>query len=407
MTQITNTNSHETNEFNKQREIRGYSILAKGDQPVMVNETEYLVPSQSNETKKYKITHVDGWTCDCLDFKNRCAKQGLFCKHIKSIQFYLKLRNKTELDTLNFDEEINEEFCSNCKSNNIVKFGVRKNKKGIVQRYSCKDCNKTFVLEPLKYVKANSKLIMLTMDLYYKGLSLRDISDTMKQFYGLKVTHETIRLWIQKFTKLMSDYTDKFKPHVGRKWQTDEQKVKSNGKWVWSWNVLDEDTRFLIANTVTKGRTVSEAREVFKKARDNTNELPLEVRTDGLWSYRDALKKELLAFKGRTGRTQHIRNVGIAKGNGKNNNKVERYHGQFREFDKVRRGFKSDLTTKEWTEGFRLFHNFIRKGKDGLTPSERAKIPIMLSDNRWLNLLKNSLGACNCISLLQRDVKYI
>ena len=45
----------------------------------------------------------------------------------------------------------------------------------------------------------------------------------------------------------------------------------------------------------------------------------------------------------------------------------------------------------EWNEGFRLFHNFIKKGIDGLTPSERANIPILMKDNRWMSLLLASL----------------
>lgn len=43
--------------------------------------------------------------------------------------------------------------------------------------------------------------------------------------------------------------------------------------------------------------------------------------------------------------------------------------------------------------GLRLFHNFIKKGVDGLTPLERAQIPIVLQNNRWLSLLKESLKA--------------
>ena len=40
---------------------------------------------------------------------------------------------------------------------------------------------------------------------------------------------------------------------------------------------------------------------------------------------------------------------------------VERYHNEFREFDKVRRGFKSDETAQQWNNAFRLYHNFIKK----------------------------------------------
>jgi len=147
-----------------------------------------------------------------------------------------------------------------------VKFGVRKNKSGNKQRYTCKDCNKKFVLEPIKYVKGNAKMITLTMDLYFKGLSLRDISDTIKQFYNLDITHETVRRWIRTFTKLMNEYTKKFKPELSERWHVDEQNIKVGKDWLWSWNVLDKDTRFLVANNVTKSRYIKDARAVLKKA---------------------------------------------------------------------------------------------------------------------------------------------
>lgn len=76
---------------------------------------------------------------------------------------------------LNIDEELQEERCVYCKSVNVVKNGSRKTKTDIKQRYRCKDCGRKFVLESIKYVKGNGKIATLTMDLYFKGLSLRDI----------------------------------------------------------------------------------------------------------------------------------------------------------------------------------------------------------------------------------------
>ena len=87
--------------------------------------------------------------------------------------------------------------------------------------------------------------------------------------------------------------------------------------------------------------------------------------------------------------TEHIRVKTIKEHT--HNNLIERYHNEFREFDKVRRGFKAIDTAQDWNEGFALFHNFIKKGIDNLSPSERAKINLMLGNNRWVDLLKQSL----------------
>src|SRR3989338_2028055 len=377
---------HNTNQENKAREIRGLSILAKGDEPSIIDKETFIIPSQSGNGS-YKVIHKEEWVCECLDFKNR----HLECKHIKAIMFFLKFRNKIEIDDLGIDKELKEEKCPCCDSANIVKNGIRKTKIQEKQRYRCEDCKKRFVLEPIKYVKGNSKLICLCMDLYFKGLSLRDISDTLYQFYGVKIHFDTIRRWIQKFTKIMNDYADKFRPKTSGKLQVDEQKVKSKGKWVWSWNALDEETRFLLANNITKGRSIKDAREIFRKVKENLNEKPTQIKTDGLWSYERAIKKEFVTHKGGRKTLEHIRNVGISEE--KNNNRIERYHGQFREFDKVKRGFKSNLTTSEWNQGFRLYHNFIKPhmSLNSTTPSQVANIDLKLGRNRWLGLLEKAL----------------
>jgi len=52
-------------------------------------------------------------------------------------------------------------------------------------------------------------------------------------------------------------------------------------------------------------------------------------------------------------KSKHIRNCGVGKK--ENNNMIERYHNEFREFDKIRRGFKRVNTAKKWNKAFRLY----------------------------------------------------
>lgn len=262
------------------RQVRAYSILAKGDQPIMVNEETFLVPSQSSDNK-YKVTKLDGWSCECKDF----IKRKQLCKHIYTIQFWLKLRNGvSQNELLQLDNQENSSKCTYCKSSKIVRNGNRSTKIGLRQRYLCNDCRKRFVSDPIKHVKGNGKIVTLTMDLFFKGLSLRDISDTIYQFYGLRLHHETIRRWIMRFTEKANDYVNKLQPKLSNKWHTDEQMVKVKGKWLWNWNVLDSDTRFLIANNLTKGREIKDARKVFQKTKEIAETNPNEIVTDGLFS---------------------------------------------------------------------------------------------------------------------------
>lgn len=381
------------------RRIRGYSILAKGDKPTIVDKENFLVPSQSSD-KKYKVTNLSGWTCDCPDFHKRCKDKGLKCKHILAIEFFLKLRNSKEEDVLDFFNDIevdNEDKCPECKSKNIVSNGKRKTKVGIRQRYKCKDCSKRFTLEPLKNHLLNAKMLCLACDLYFKGNSLRDIKDTLRQSFGVKINHETIRQNILKFTNKMNDYSNNLSPQTSNKWGVDEQKVKCKGEWKWEWNLVDKKTRYLIANAVTKERSVKEAREVFKNAKQNLNKdkrhkdlMNLEITSDGLQGYKKAIRDEFLTKKG----VKH-RPTTSPKVKKYENMLVERYHNQYREFDKIRRDFKTDETLEQWGNGFRVFNNFIQRNNGdylkGLTPAQASGLD-MLGKNRWLSLLKLSIS---------------
>ena len=370
------------------RKIRGYAILAKGDTPIIVDKENFFVPSQSDKNKKYKVTHIDGWSCECADYKNRKVK----CKHIQSIRLFLEVRDIQDTSFLKLKEELNKEVinCSFCGSDSVMKRGKRKTATGIKQRYKCKSCNKRFVPDIVKRTKVDAKMITLIMDLYYKGLSLRDIKDSVKQFFNVELHHETIRQYVLKFTKKINDFTRHYVPEVSNKWHVDEQKVKTKKekRWLWVWNILDSKTRFLIANNVTQERSIPETRQVFKKAKEVTQKnKKLEIITDGMQAYSNAISHEFVTSKSRPAiRTIHNRNAGIRKAKW-NNNAVERYHNQFREFDKVRRGFDR---VAEWNEGFRLFHNFIREnGKLRMTPAQAANIDIT-KGNKWLGLLRKS-----------------
>ena len=370
------------------RKIRAYAILAKGDTPRMVNEEEFLIPSQSNPETRYKVVHHEGWECSCPDFQERHLK----CKHIQAVEMWLNLRqNLMDKDILALGDDLlaNQVRCP-CGSFNVIKHGKRKTKQGMRQRYLCKDCRKAFVNDQIKGHKANGQLIALTMDLYYKGLSLRDIADTIYQFYGIKLHHETVRRWINKFMRKINEYIEQFEPDVGDVWHTDEQKIKTKrDDWVWSWNTLDRDTRFLLATNITKERSILDARQIFRKSKDNTGKKPKIVMTDGLPAYHDAFNKEFYTHFFNS--CKHIANVGIAKKD--NNNMIERFHGTVREREKVMRGMQNGITALEMLENHRTYYNFIRKhtGIDGLTPAQMAGIDIGFERNRWMELLTKSL----------------
>lgn len=271
---------------------------------------------------------------------------------------------------------MNETLCPNCESTKILKDGTRKTTMGKKQRWLCKDCNKRFVVEPIKKIKGNADTVALVIDLYFKGCSLRNIQDTLQQFCDLKIHHETVRRWISRYMESINKYVENLKPNTRNEWQVDEQTVNIKGNHKWVWNCLDKNTRFLIASNLTEGRSIEEAKRVFQKAKDVTGkEEHLEITTDKMSSYPHAIGQVFHKIND----WEHNFTIVHKQGGIKdriNNNRLERYHGTFRQRDKVMRAFKNKDKTEKYLENFKTHYNFLRKHEalDGLTPAQASGI---------------------------------
>jgi transposase-like protein len=283
------------------------------------------------------------------------------------------------------------EICASCGSTDLVKDGLRKNKNGVIQRFLCKSCGHRFVTNyGFQKMKNNPKIITLVMDLYFKGISYRKIVDHLKQFYGLKISHVALIKWIQKYVQLMKTYVDSFTPQTSGIWHTDEMTVnlKENKQMDWLWNLMDNDTRFLLASQLSQKREIEDAREVFAEAKALAKVMPSFVVTDGLRAYQDAFNKEFFSL--RSPRTMHVRLAGLRKET--NNNVIERLHGTVRERTKVMRGLDNEDSAQIMIDGNRIYYNFIRPhmALKGLTPAEVASINLELGQNRWESLIRQS-----------------
>jgi transposase-like protein len=277
--------------------------------------------------------------------------------------------------------------CIYCGFSDVIKMGKRKTQCGERQRYQCKSCNRKFVADPIKGYKATAKLITLSMDLYFKGLSYRKIADTLFQFYDLEVHHETIRRWINTFMKAINKYVATLEPQLSGRWLIDEQNVKSKRDGgVWSWNALDYETRFLIANCITKEKDLSNTHTIFREIKRNTKQKPEIICTDGWRSYPQVIRNEYNVV-------EHKKNISLKDGG---NNRVERYHGSWKERNKVMRGLENTETTAEMLQNYRTYYNFIRPhmSLSDYTPAEMASLKLDLGKKKWEKLILQSIK-CN------------
>ncbi len=367
-----------------QRETRGLAILAKGNQIKRLTSTTYRVKSQNGNGNYLIVKNSNEWLCECADHKYR----NIVCKHIHSVIFSLTLREKVSSQTFNLEPIFEEpESCKRCGSTEIIKRGIRKNKNGSLQRYLCKSCNHRFTVNyAFKKMRNNPKIITLVMDLYFKGISLRKIVDHVKQFYELKISHVAVSKWIKKYVDIMKDYLDEFTPQVSDTWHIDEMAVNIHGDYKWLWNLMDSDTRFLLASQVSNKREISDARKVFQEAKMRAKIRPMTVVTDGLRSYEDAVRKEFFTL--RNPRTKHIRKPQFTDPT--NNNVVERMQGTIRERDKIMRALKKNDSV--FIDGQRIYYNFIRphQALNGKTPAEVSGIDLGLKNNKWMELIRQS-----------------
>jgi transposase-like protein len=367
-------------EFNQEyskRLLRGAQIIEKGIEPKQLTHNSFEIPSQSKDLNYIVTCYANSWRCTCPDYQFR----HVTCKHIHAVTLWEKLSKKLNDERLgNAIVQIShseEMICKFCGSSEIIKYGKKNNK----QNYKCKACSRRFVLNKgFEGMCYDSRIVATTLDLYFKGVSLRKISDHLRQFYGLKVDHSTIHRWISKYTDIIEAYVASLEPDLGNVWHTDEMKVKIGGEWRWLWNVMDERTRFQF---ITKTREIQDAKKAFRKSKEVGGKKPMLMVTDGLASYKKAFNSE---FYDHHQSCKHVADVGLQESL---NNILERMHGSIREREKVMRGLKVDDTPILPMN--QIYYNFIRPhmGLKGRTPAEAAGVGIS-GENRWAELLKRS-----------------
>jgi len=361
------------------RETRGLEIASKRSQIKRIDDFNYEVLSQS-ENGSYLVSRIDdGCICECPDHRFRRVK----CKHIWAVEFSLKLKEQIRRDTVIQQITISE--CLYCHSPDIKKYGVRRNKSGDIQRFLCESCGKTFSVNiGFERMKHNPQAITTAMQLYFSGESLRNTQRSLR-LLGVEVSHQTVYNWIRKYVGSMEKYIEQLKPQVSDTWRADEIYVKIAGDMKYLFALMDDETRYWIAQEVAESKYKHDARKLFQRAKRVTEKKPETLITDGLKSYHQAYMREFWTLRGP--RTQHIRHIKI-KGD-RNNNKMERLNGEIRDREKVMRGLKKEDTPI--LTGYQIFHNYVRphQGLKGKTPAEACGITVE-GKNKWKTLIENA-----------------
>lgn len=346
-----------------------------------LDEFSYKVHSQRKDAEYDVLSTETGWSCSCPDYQFRLMK----CKHIRAVELSFILRKVVAVPPLTI-QAVSVSVCPACQSDNIVKHGVRHNDSGDIQRWSCKGCGKWFTVNlGFERMQATPQAITSAMQLYFTGESYRNVQKFMR-LQGVQVSHVAIYTWVRKYVRLMEGYLDKLKPQVGETWRTDELYLKVRGNMKYLFAMMDDDTRFWIAQMVSDQKRISDVRPMFREAERLAGKRPKVLVSDGAPNFATANRKEWFShIKERN--TVHVADIRL--GGQVHNNKMERMNGEVRDREKVMRGVKKEDSPA--LKGYQLYHNFIRphEGLNGQTPSERAGIKIE-GENKWLTLIQNA-----------------
>lgn len=368
------------------------AIVARGDQIVTTGPSEFLVLSQSRPGVNYRVSEERGrWSCECPFFQE--TKRA--CVHILSVRFRAGFQVPKDPETA--------PTCSKCGSGDVERSGVRQNKSGPVRRFSCRACGAGFSgNEGYHKRRSDPELIAKALDLYFRGVSLRQVASHFSQVYGLRLSPMTVYRWIVHYSALAHEWMASQKAAVGGTWHVDERVVNVNGENHYLWNVMDSETRFLLASRISRGRGVTEARAAFKDAKALTEARPSEVRSDGYGAYPEAVAKEFghrLSGKAarRAGTAYHNPHVRVPSIRAKeSNNILERLNGTSKDRTKTMRAYDNDAGASALSFGWQVHYNMVRPhiGLGGITPAQAAGLP-QIPGFRWREIIDSAIAHRN------------
>lgn len=273
-------------------------------------------------------------------------------------------------------EIVTQLTCKYCGSEGVVKFGTYKG----AQRYYCKACKRKFKADDsLFHMKVSADYISTALSMYYSGSSISDIRNHLKQEHGYYPSKHVVFEWVDKFTSLASKQFQDTRPQVGDTWVADETVLNMDkGIRVWFFDIIDTDTRFLLASRASLSRTTRDAQMLMDKAIKKAGKAPKEVLTDKLASYLDV----------RYGKgAEHIQGSPFRfKESGESTSQIERFHGTIKDRTKVMRAFRNIETLRQFMDGYLVYYNYFKPNEalNGKTPAEAAKVDYQIRTGETL-----------------------
>ena len=268
-----------------------------------------------------------------------------------------------------------------CQSSNIKRDGTQSGE----QRYRCKEegCQKKFRASgKAPGRKVDAEIMGAAIEDYYRGKSFKAIAETLSREYDMpEPSKATIYEWVRDYTDKAVDQMDGVEPTLGDHWVADEMQVDAGGGPAWLWNVMDGETRYILATHLTRDRDGKAATIVLMKALKAAGGKPPDsFFSDKLRSYRPALRTVLPDAR-------HMQSEGLTADI--NNNLSERLQGTFRDRIKTLRGLDSIESGQRYLDGWTLNYNLFKKHHSlrNRTPAQAAKVKAPFTE--WADVVRD------------------
>jgi len=245
--------------------------------------------------------------------------------------------------------------CRHCGSKDVSKYGSYKT----IQYYICKTCNTKFAeIDSYPDMKYPKVYIDRALTYYYGGMSLRGIQSTFRSLMSADIVPSTIWRWILKYSRIVNEFTLDLRPKLSEVWIADETMIGIWGQNWWYWDIIDTETRFLVASHLSRTRTELDSTRLFQMARLRSKTRPAAIITDKLGQYNRAFSK---VFYTRTlaNKVYHLKTEGFTEPT--NTNLIERFHGTLKQRTKVMRDLKEQTSARIILDGFVNHYNFFMK----------------------------------------------
>jgi len=262
---------------------------------------------------------------------------------------YLTGIPKEDAALLNTLEQGQRVGCKMCGSINVVKYGHSKGG----QLWWCKDCRHKFVDNKASPgMKIPREQIAYALSMYYEGMGFKAICRYLQQTFNSYPSDSTVYGWIERFTRKAIAAARKNTPQVGEVWLAISNQIKIGDEYVWFWDILDVDTRFILASHVSKKLTTRDARVTLAQAIKMAGKLPRVVLTDRLAVYIKDLEVSL------NSETKRISTRKLLSAS--DTQLLENYRSMLNARARVMKGFKNLESARNVIRGWPVHYNYLR-----------------------------------------------